>query len=298
VDRLPVTDRDDGRGRAGQRAGRPTSRRVLHRQAGPLESGSVVAGGLRIHAVWSAGPQAAGRPPLVLVHGLGVSGRYMLPALVRLARQGRVYAPDLPGFGRSDKPARALTVRELADALAAWMSAVGLRQSVLVGHSFGCQVIVDLCLRRPDLVERMVLAAPTGDPRSRSALRHVWRLLLDAPREPLSLIPLAARDYLRAGVVRSARTLRFSLADRMEDKLPSVLVPALVMRGSRDPVVTARWAHEVACALPFGELVTVEGAAHAANYNPPPGSRAPSGDSSAAHRPRAAGRQAKVLNMR
>lgn len=252
ADRLPVNDSDVERWRAGR-----------------LESGRVVAGGLRMHAVWSAGPQAVGRPPLVLVHGLGVSGRYMHPALVRLARRFGVYAPDLPGFGLSDKPARALNVPELADALAAWMSAVGLRQSVLIGHSFGCQVVVDLSLRRPDLVERLVLAAPTGDPRSRSALLHVWRLLLDVPREPLSLVPLAASDYFRAGVLRAARTLRHSLADRMEEKLPRVRVPALVVRGSRDPLVTPRWAHEVAAALPFGELVTVRGAPHALNYSYP-----------------------------
>lgn len=228
-----------------------------------------MADGLGIHAVWSGGPPTSDRPPLVLVHGLGVSGRYMLPALVRLARTRRVYAPDLPGFGRSDKPDGALNVPELADALAAWMRAVGLSTAVLVGHSFGSLVVLDLASRHPSMVERLVLAAPMGDPRARGAFRHVWRLLLDAPREPFSLIPLVVRDYLTTGLVRAARTLRFALDDRTEDKLPRVDVPALVLSGSRDPVVTARWAREAARLLPRGEHVTIEGAAHAVNYNSP-----------------------------
>src|SRR4028119_2296736 len=51
---------------------------------------------------------AAASPPVVLVHGLVVSGRYMVPLLEELARSHAVYAPDLPGFGRSEGPAGAL----------------------------------------------------------------------------------------------------------------------------------------------------------------------------------------------
>ena len=66
----------------------------------------------------SADGVSAGGPPVVLVHGLGLSGRYMLPVADRLAPRYPVYLPDLPGFGDSAKPARALDVSGLADALA------------------------------------------------------------------------------------------------------------------------------------------------------------------------------------
>lgn len=236
-----------------------------------LESVRVAVGNLSIHALRAAGPPRAKLPPVVLVHGLGVSGRYMAPAALRLAREARVYAPDLRGFGRSGKPPGALNVAELADALAGWMGAGGVGRAALVGHSFGCQVVVDLALRRPELVGRVVLAAPLPltEPGGRGAPRQVWRLLLDAPREPLSLVPLAAADYLRAGPSRVARTLGFALRDRAEEKLQRLRVRALVVCGSRDPVVPRRWAEEVARLLPGGEFAAVEGAAHAVNYNSP-----------------------------
>ena len=166
-----------------------------------------VVDGVRMHARVSEG-RAAGGPPVVLVHGLVVSGRYMVPLFDELAPFHDVYAPDLPGFGRSEGPARALDVVGLADALAAWMRAVGLRRAVLVGNSMGCQVIAWLALRHPGLVEKVALQGPTMDPGARSPLRQTWRLLLDTPRESPSLIAIEGLDLVRAGVGRSWRTFR------------------------------------------------------------------------------------------
>src|SRR4051794_25652972 len=92
------------------------------------------------------------RTDIVLIHGLLVSSRYMLPTAHRLAAFSNVLIPDLPGWGRSSKPERALTVRELADAVVAWFDAVGLGRPVLVANSFGCQVAVDIAARYPDRV--------------------------------------------------------------------------------------------------------------------------------------------------
>jgi 2-hydroxy-6-oxonona-2,4-dienedioate hydrolase len=54
-----------------------------------------------------------------------------------------LYAPDLPGFGRSSKPRKVLEMVELADALAAWMARIGLPRAAMIGNSMGCQVIVE-----------------------------------------------------------------------------------------------------------------------------------------------------------
>ena len=72
-----------------------------------------------INGLRSSSRVSAGRPealPVVLVHGLGVSGTYMLPTAVELAPHYPVFMPDLPGFGKSAKPAHVLTIPELTDA--------------------------------------------------------------------------------------------------------------------------------------------------------------------------------------
>ena len=86
-------------------------------------------------------------PAVVLVHGLVVSARYMIPAMKRLALRHRGYAPDLPGFGKSGKPAHVPGVPGLSDALACWMRKLGLSRTALVGNSMGCQIIAELAAR-------------------------------------------------------------------------------------------------------------------------------------------------------
>src|SRR3982751_3131372 len=105
---------------------------------------------------------------VILVHGMVISSRYMVPTAERLAPLCDVYAVDLPGYGKSAKPARVLSLAELADALAAWMKAAGLEKAHLVGNSFGCQIIVEFALRHPARVNRIVLQGPTVDPEARS----------------------------------------------------------------------------------------------------------------------------------
>ena len=203
---------------------------------------------------------------MVLVHGLVVSSRYMVPTAERLAPYCRVFAPDLPGFGRSENPPRVLDVSGLSDALSAWMGEVGLERATLVGNSLGCQIIADLAVRYPGRVERTVLQGPTIDPLGRSVPRQVGRFLLDAPREPLSLFPIELLDLLSVGARRTWRTFRYALEDRIEEKLPYMRVPTLVVCGSRDPIAPQRWAKEATELLPMGRLSVIPGAAHAANY--------------------------------
>lgn len=193
----------------------------------------------------------------------------MIPAALELARERDVYCPDLPGFGKSSKPARALNVAELSGALTAFLQTSGIERATLVGHSFGCQIAAEFALENPEKLERLVLAAPSGDPRVNSLFRYLGRLALDAAREPLSLAPLAVRDYLKAGLVRGFRTFQFAVRDRIEDKLPRIATPSLVVRGLRDPIVSPDWAARAARLLPNAELATIESAAHAMNYSSP-----------------------------
>jgi len=223
----------------------------------------------RIYTRFAEEPDAES-PPVVLVHGFVMSGRYFLPAAERLAPFHPVYVLDLPGFGRSSKPRRVLSVPELADFLADWMEVSGLPRAVLVGHSMGCQVITDLAARYPERVERVVLASPSFEPGARTPGVQTWRLLVDLPRESFSLLPIGFRDYVGAGLFRAWRTLRSALADPIEEKLPLLRAPTLVVRGSRDPIVPQAWVEELTRLLPDGRLALIPNGPHAVNYSKAP----------------------------
>jgi len=206
---------------------------------------------------------------LVMVHGLATSNTYMLPTAVRLASSYHVYVPDLPGFGESAKPEQVLTVSELADALAAWMGAVGLSAATLLGNSLGCQVIAQLAMRHPACIERAILVGPSMDPQALTAHQEILRWLANVPFEPFHLFPIMIGDFLHAGIRRTAQTLEYGLQDHIHEHLPHMHIPTLVVRGSHDTIVPQRWAEEATALLPDGKLVVIAGAAHDTNYNSP-----------------------------
>jgi 2-hydroxy-6-oxonona-2,4-dienedioate hydrolase len=204
--------------------------------------------------------------PVVLVHGLAVSSRYFVPLARALAARHAVLAPDLPGYGRSETPPRALDVPQLAAALREWLDVARIRAATLVGNSVGCQIAVELAVGAPERVERLVLVGPTMDPGAPTLLRQGGRLARDVLREPLALVVAESRDYLRMGPLRILATARHALDDPVEGKLADVGVPALVVRGERDAIVSPEWAERVAALLPLGRLVVLPGVAHAAHW--------------------------------
>jgi pimeloyl-ACP methyl ester carboxylesterase len=206
--------------------------------------------------------------PAVCVHGIGVTSTYFRPLAHELARSRLVLVPDLPGWGRSPRPRETLDMRGLALALLAFLDGEGLERVPLVANSMGCQVAVELAIAAPERVSALVLVGPTVDPYSRPLARFVPAFLRDALREPLSLDLLIVHDYLWMGLRRFMRTARRAWLHRIEERLPLVHVPSIVVRGKRDAFVSQRWCEEAAALLPGARLAVCDGA-HAVHYSAP-----------------------------
>jgi pimeloyl-ACP methyl ester carboxylesterase len=150
----------------------------------------------------AAGLQPA--PAVVFVHALGMSSRYMEPLLRQLSARHRVHAPDLPGIGRSDAPARLLGPAERARVLLRWLNAIGLDQPSLLRHSAGCEVARLVAEQDPGRISCLIPVSPAPDPGRRRIWSQFAGLLLDAFRETPPLLLLAIRDYLDAGAPADA----------------------------------------------------------------------------------------------
>lgn len=227
-----------------------------------LESVWTDVDGLRLHARRALDLSPPGRPPLVLVHGVAVSSRNMAPSARAFAPHVPVHSPDLPNHGRSDDTDHVLDTAELAESLMAWMRAMALPSANLLGNSFGCQIAAEAAVRHPDRVERLVLQGPTTDPHARSYLRQIGRWLRNGRLEGSTQSEVTLKDWRDAGPGVLVKTFGHCVRHRIEDVLPRITCPTLVIRGELDPIVPQGWAEEATSLLRDGRLVVMPGASH------------------------------------
>lgn len=200
--------------------------------------------------------------PMVLVHGLAVSHRYLMPTARALAADHPVYVPDLIGFGLSDKPRAVWDVRRHARHLAAWLDRLDLPAACVIGNSFGAEVAAELAARYPSAVAALVLVGPTADSAARSRTGLVRRFLLDLTREDPRQARILARDVRDAGPRRVFVTVGHSVRNRIEATLSGVEAPVLLARGSRDPIAPADWLVRLARRRAGTLTAELPGAAH------------------------------------
>ena len=148
------------------------------------------------------------------------------------------------------------------------MAAIGLPRAALLGNSFGCQIAVECAVAHPERVSHLILQGPTTDPSARTLVRQLWRWVRNSRFEPPTSSTML-RDYRRAGLGRAWSTGRYLLPDAIDEKLPRVRAPTLVVRGERDPLVPQRWAEEAVRLLPDGRLVVIPDVAHTLVYFAP-----------------------------
>lgn len=209
-------------------------------------------------------------PPIVMLHGLVVSGAYFRPVADYLDTRYTLYVPDLPGYGHS-RSTRTWTLASLVLRLAGWMDAHGLHRAVIVGNSLGCQLATLLAVARPDLVGGLVLVAPTVDPEVRNGVHLMLRGALDIPRERQSLWSVWLPDLFRAGARRALTILHQTMVDGSHqlDRLGEVQQPALLIGGERDPIVPPRWVNEMTRRMPNARAIILPGSPHAMNFSSP-----------------------------
>jgi pimeloyl-ACP methyl ester carboxylesterase len=106
---------------------------------------------------------AAGNgPPIILLHGGASDCSEWVPAMKALSGRFSLYAPDLPGFGRSYRNGDGYYLDDFTRFLEEFAVSHGLDRLTLAGHSFGGRVCLGLALKRPELIERLVLVDAAG----------------------------------------------------------------------------------------------------------------------------------------
>jgi pimeloyl-ACP methyl ester carboxylesterase len=233
-------------------------------------------------------------PAIVFVHGLGGSWQNWLENLPHFAASHRCIAPDLGGFGQSEPVHGEVSIERYGRNLHELLVHLGIESAVVVGNSMGGFISIELALRHPEMVERLVLV-------SAAVLWQEYRrakplvVLANATegtlgRAIIGLQPrLATRPRLRETALRfggfvkprklprelqreliltARRTEGFlpalkALADYpLREELAEVEVPTLIVWGDADPLVGVSHAKELESLIPGSRAVVYERTGH------------------------------------
>jgi pimeloyl-ACP methyl ester carboxylesterase len=233
--------------------------------------------GHRIH-YYVAGPADA--PPVVLVHGLGGHAedwRMLRPYIIAAHR--RVYMLDLPGYGRSDWPQDfSYSVPDEANAVVAFMDAVGLKQIDLGGWSMGGWIAQRIAIDHPDRIKRLMLFDSAGlysrpqwntelfMPTSAQELDDLDKLLMPHPPQVPGFI---ARDLLRYSqehrwVIRRALNSMLAGNDTIDGQLPKLQMPVLIVWGGDDQIMPVSSGEAMHRLIPQSQFEVIAGCGHLA----------------------------------
>lgn len=214
---------------------------------------------------------------IVFLHGSWEDSSQWLPILERLSAAYHCLAPDLLGFGESERPRVPYSIALTVECLAEHLDALRLQRVYLVGHSLGGWVAASYALKHLDRVEGVVLLAPEGVQaeglggrwwqarllklplvgwglRSLHSLRKIFKLrrveqLLQRQRQLLAF-PIACKLLFQ----RRRAAIR---AEQLQEQLPWLKVPVLVLQGEQDTAAVKRLGQTYAQLAPHATLQQV-----------------------------------------
>jgi pimeloyl-ACP methyl ester carboxylesterase len=249
----------------------------LHEDFSGIASHSIRVQGYRVHYL-AQGP--ANGPAVVLVHGLGARAEDWQNLTPYLVKAGfRVYCPDLPGYGRSERPKNfSYSVRDEAGVVVSFLDALGLKQVDLGGWSMGGWIIELVAAEHPERVNRLMLFDAAGldvkpswntnlfMPTTAAELDQLDALLM--PR-PAHIPAFVARDIIRdsrhhAWVISRALAAMLTAQDVTDKLLPELKMPVLLEWGEEDHITPIAQAEKMHRLIPQSQLDVIAGCGHLA----------------------------------
>lgn len=198
-----------------------------------------------------------------------MSRRYFLPLAATLAQHGSVHIIEFPGPGWTGTALPPPTPIDSAMVIDHLLGELGVSSCTVIGHSLGAQAATELAVRRPDLVTDVILIGPAVDTRHQTIPQQGMRLGVNSALESPALKLLQFVDCLRCGPRWYAAQLRSSMTYRLDQRLPLVTQPVVIIRGHRDLVAGHRWCQRLVAKAQHGRLLEIPGESHCVHHSDP-----------------------------
>lgn len=225
--------------------------------------------------------------PLLLVHGLMITGEMFAPIINVLATQYRVIVPDLRGHGQSRDFPPPYHVRQLASDLLLLLDHLGIESTAVLGYSQGGAIAQQLVLDHPQQCNRLILAC------TYAFNMATFREKLEGYVAPILIKVLGIRRFAKLIISQGLKRVSkeranwvVSLIASQDEKLmipawsaamvfdsrrrlPEIKCPTLIIAASEDDAVPIHHAEMLHKGIAGSQLVVIDGADHALIWSHP-----------------------------
>ncbi|MBR1654612.1 MAG: alpha/beta hydrolase [Clostridia bacterium] len=214
--------------------------------------------------------------PVVLVHGWLTDLNTMKPLQNHLSKNFKVYNLDVIGFGKSDLPKEPLSTEDFSNFLNDFLDALNIENPILIGHSNGGRMIINLVGRNLRKVNKIVLIDSAGIVPKRKpkyyfkvytfkAVKNITKLfpkteMFNNMRERM-LGKFGSSDYKQSPEVLR-KTMSKIVNEDQKSLMPNIKVPTLIIWGEKDTATPLEDAKTMEKLIPDSGLVVYPGRSH------------------------------------
>ena len=215
---------------------------------------------------------APSQTAVVMLHGWASNSELFRASALPVSAKYYVLAPDFPGNGVTPEPPGEWCVDDYVDFTVAFISAMGVKNAILLGHSFGGRVIIKMANRKdlPFAVEKLILVDSAGIRPEKTAEQKQKEKVMKLGKKLLSASPklldkmqgmVGSADY-RAASPLMRRILVNTVNEDLEPLLPTIPYSTLLIWGTLDTATPITDAEKMERLIPDAGLARMEGCTH------------------------------------
>jgi pimeloyl-ACP methyl ester carboxylesterase len=225
---------------------------------------------------------------VLLLHGLGASAERWSRVMPIFAKHFHVVAPDLIGFGYSDKPEVNYTIPFFVDFVKDFANTVGMEHLNLIGASLGGHIAAELAITSRNMIEKLVLVTPAGIMKEPTPVLNYYiaaaiyptfdsvkKAFAQMAGDPKAVDIIYTRDFVNRMQLPNAKYAFMSSimgsksAPSLSDRLGMIGAPTLIVWGEKDRMIPVRYAGKFQKEIKDSQLAIIKSSGHTPYFEKP-----------------------------